>query len=298
MWEVAFDVRCELGEGPIYDARENELIWFDIIGQKLFIASLATQHITQHSFDEPVSAAFLSDAGALLMAGASGLYHVHRASGEAVLIQPIEADKPITRANDSRTGPGGAIWFGTMGRKLEAGAGAVYHLKASADKTQKNIEIQTLFSDVSIPNATCFTANGKLAYFCDTPRQQIMKISIDPETGLPIGSPSIFVDLAPERLNPDGAVVDEEGCVWNAQWGASRVACYGPDGTFRQSIDLPASQITCPCFGGKDFKTLFVTSAYEGLDRKEEPLAGAVFAIEMDVAGLPERRTNLPLLQG
>ena len=55
MWEVAFDVRCELGEGPIYDARENELIWFDIIGQKLFIASLATQHITQHSFDEPVS---------------------------------------------------------------------------------------------------------------------------------------------------------------------------------------------------------------------------------------------------
>ena len=65
MWEVAFDVRCELGEGPIYDARENELIWFDIIGQKLFIASLATQHITQHSFDEPVSAAFLSDAGAL-----------------------------------------------------------------------------------------------------------------------------------------------------------------------------------------------------------------------------------------
>jgi sugar lactone lactonase YvrE len=67
MWEVAFDVRCELGEGPIYDARENELIWFDIIGQKLFIASLATQHITQHSFDEPVSAAFLSDAGSLCL---------------------------------------------------------------------------------------------------------------------------------------------------------------------------------------------------------------------------------------
>ena len=32
MWEVAFNVRCELGEGPIYDAQENELIWFDIVG--------------------------------------------------------------------------------------------------------------------------------------------------------------------------------------------------------------------------------------------------------------------------
>ena len=142
MWEVAFNVRCELGEGPIYDSQENELIWLDIIGQKLFIASLATQHIAQHSFDEPVSAAFLGDKGALFMAGASGLYHVHKTSGEAVLIQPIEADKTMTRANDSRTGPGGSIWFGTMGRKLEAEAGAVYHLRTSADKTQKNITLQ------------------------------------------------------------------------------------------------------------------------------------------------------------
>ncbi|MDC1135877.1 SMP-30/gluconolactonase/LRE family protein [Alphaproteobacteria bacterium] len=295
MWEVAFDVRCELGEGPIYDEQEDALIWFDIIGQKLFIASLANQHITQHTFDEPVSAAFLGNAGALFMAGASGLYHVHRTSGEAVLIQPIEADKPETRANDSRTGPGGSIWYGTMGRKLEAGAGAVYHLKAEADKGWKNINMQTLFSGVSIPNATCFAADGKTAYFCDTPRQQIMQIPIDPKTGLPIANPSVFVDLAPERLNPDGAVVDEEGCVWNAQWGAGQIACYGPDGRFRKRIELPASQITCPCFGGKDFKTLFVTSAYEGLDRQAEPLAGAVFAIEMEVAGLPERRTNLAL---
>jgi sugar lactone lactonase YvrE len=56
---------------------------------------------------------------------------------------------------------------------------------------------------------------------------------------------------------------------------------------------LPASQITCPCFGGTELKTLFATSAYEGLDRQKEPLAGAVFAIEMEVAGLPERRINL-----
>ena len=292
-WEIAFDVRNELGEGPVYDELRHELIWFDILGQKLFIASLTGQktnrQIAEYHFDEPVSAAFLGKGDVLFIAGASGLYQLDRASGNTILRQPIEADNPATRANDSRTSPGGAIWFGTMGRKLEAGAGAIYHLKPSKNQ----IDMQILFPNISIPNATCFSADGRIAYFCDTLKQQILSLSIDPETGLPLAEPSLFVDLAPENLNPDGAVIDEEGCLWNAQWGAGRVACYGPDGKFRRSIELPASQITCPCFGGTDLKTLFVTSAYERLDRQKEPLAGAVFAIEMEVAGLPERRINL-----
>lgn len=292
-WEIAFDVRNELGEGPVYDDLRDELIWFDILGQKLFIASLTGQKIDwqigEYYFDEPVSAAFLGKDGALFIAGASGLYQLDRVSGNTILRQPIEADNPATRANDSRTAPGGAIWFGTMGRKLEAGAGAIYHLKP----VKNSLDMQILFPNISIPNATCFSADGRIAYFCDTPKQQILSLSIDPETGLPLGEPSLFVDLAPENLNPDGAVIDAEGCLWNAQWGAGRVACYGPDGKFRRAIKLPASQITCPCFGGTNLKTLFVTSAYEGLDRQKETLAGAVFAIEMEVAGLPERRISL-----
>ena len=292
-WEIAFDVRNELGEGLAYDDMRDELIWCDILGQKLFVASLAgkqtRQKIHQYHFDEPVSAAFLGRDDTLFIAGASGLYQLDRASGNAILRQPIEADNPATRANDSRTCPGGAIWFGTMGRKLEAGAGTIYHLTPG----KNHIDTQILFPDITIPNATCFSADGRFAYFCDTPKQQILSLSIDPETGMPIGQPSLFVDLAPENLNPDGAVIDEEGCLWNAQWGAGRIACYGPDGKFRRAIELPASQITCPCFGGTELKTLFATSAYEGLDRQKEPLAGAVFAIEMEVAGLPERRINL-----
>ena len=35
---------------------------------------------------------------------------------------------------------------------------------------------------------------------------------------------------------PDGAVTDAEGNLWNAQWGAGRVACYAPDGQFLRSV--------------------------------------------------------------
>lgn len=289
-WDVAFEVRNELGEGPVWDERTGCLIWCDIIGQTLFVGDGQTAALKTFGFGEPVSAAFLTDTNQLLVAGASGLFSLAPETGTRELIIPIEQDNPATRANDSRVAPGGTIWFGTMGRKLEAGAGAVYSI-SPADL--QNRAYQRLFADVSIPNATCFSPDGATAYFCDTPKQKIMQVALDPATGQPVDVPRLFADLSADGLNPDGAVIDAEGCLWNAQWGAGRIACYDPDGAFIRAARLPATQVTCPAFGGPDMKTLYVTSASEGLsaqERADQPLAGAVFALEMDIAGLPERR--------
>tara|TARA_B100001123_G_C14973649_1_gene892711 strand:- start:299 stop:430 length:132 start_codon:yes stop_codon:yes gene_type:complete len=38
-FEICFPVRNELGEGPIYDEKTAELIWFDILGQVMFIGN-------------------------------------------------------------------------------------------------------------------------------------------------------------------------------------------------------------------------------------------------------------------
>ena len=284
-YEVAFPVQNELGEGPVWDDRAGCLIWCDILGQTLFIGDGESGLIRTYGFGEPVSAAFLSEANQLYVAGASGLYMMEPETGTRQLVIPIEQDNPVTRANDSRVAPGGAIWFGTMGRKLEADAGAVYHIK--------NNKIETLFAPVSIPNATCFSPDGRTGYFCDTPKQRILQVDLNPETGRPVAEARLFVDLSAEGLNPDGAVIDAEGCLWNAQWGAGRVAGYDPNGRFMRAIELPATQVTCPAFGGADLKTLYTTSAKEGLstaEQADQPLAGAVFAVEMEVAGLAERR--------
>jgi sugar lactone lactonase YvrE len=45
--------------------------------------------------------------------------------------------------------------------------------------------------------------------------------------------------------------------------------------------------------GGPDYKTLFITTAWEGMtqeQRAQEPLAGALFAVEVDVPGVPPAR--------
>lgn len=287
MAEIAFPVKNILGEGPVWDEKTGCLIWCDIIGQSVLIGDQTSGAIQTIGFGEPVSAVFLTDTDQLVVAGASGLYSLDPESGDRELVLAIEQANAVTRANDSRAGPGGTIWFGTMGRKLEPEAGAVYHIRDN--------KITRLFERVSIPNATCFSPDGRTAYFCDTPKQRIMQVETDPETGQPVAAARLFTDLAAEGLNPDGAVIDETGCLWNAQWGAGRVACYDPDGVFVKAVALPATQVTCPAFGGPDLKTLYVTSASEGLSARQvqdQPSAGAVFAVQMEVAGLAERRVK------
>lgn len=168
-----------------------------------------------------------------------------------------------------------------MGKSAEPNAGAIYRYYRG--------EVRKLFGNITISNSICFAPSGDRAYFTDTKLQKIMTMALDSE-GRPTGAPSVFVDLATNDLNPDGSVVDAEGCLWNAQWGASRVARYGPDGAFLSAVELPALQASCPAFGGADLTTLFVTSAADGLDGPDE---GKTFAVDVGVQGQAEHRVIL-----
>ena len=60
--------------------------------------------------------------------------------------------------------------------------------------------------------------------------------------------------------------------------------------------NFPASQVTCPAFGGESYSTIFVTTASQGLndgDLKVEPLAGKVFHFESEAVGLAEYQVVL-----
>lgn len=104
--------------------------------------------------------------------------------------------------------------------------------------------------------------------------------------------PRHFWTCAPKALNPDGAVVDQDGCLWNAQWGASRVARYSPRGKILETHNFPARQVSYPAFGGTDMSTLFVTTATMGLDPLQ-PDEGATFAMDTGVTGQLEHQIKL-----
>ena len=91
---------------------------------------------------------------------------------------------------------------------------------------------------------------------------------------------------------PDGACVDADGCYWSARFKGGRVIRFTPDGRIDREIHLPCSQVTMCAFGGADLRTLFITTAREGLDAAalaREPLAGGirVDGEALEVAGRP-----------
>ncbi len=273
---MIFDARaCELGEGALWHPIREELFWFDILNRTLHSKARSW------TFPEYVSAAGWTSADELLVACETGLFRLNLTTGDRSAVAAAGTD--VTRSNDGRADRQGGFWFGTMGKKAEKGAGAIWRWHKGA--------LRKLYDGVTIPNAICFAPDGRAAHFADTALGRVMKVALDAE-GWPKGEPQLWLDLDRAGLNPDGAVIDAEGRFWNAQWGAERVACYGPDGVFLQAVETPgAPHASCPAFGGPGLSTLFVTTALEHMDaeaRARHPASGQTFTFPGVGKGLPE----------
>lgn len=286
---LLIDSKCQLGEGPFWHIGRQQLFFFDINEMTLFAATADGDIAESWLFNEIVAAAAIVDDMTLVLATETGLKSFDLMTGGMNRINEIEADNATTRTNDSRVHPSGAFWIGTMTKsEEEAATGAVYHYRAGV--------LTTLKSGIKIPNATCFSPDGRTAYWADTTTKKILKVATDPQTGMPIGEWSLFADVSSGRGYPDGAVIDAEGYLWNAKWGGSCVVRHAPDGSVDRIIEVPVSQVTCPAFGGPDLKTLFLTTAAKNLSPAQlaaEKIAGGVFAIDVDVPGLPESLIQL-----
>ncbi|WP_037306668.1 SMP-30/gluconolactonase/LRE family protein [Ruegeria halocynthiae] len=284
---AVFDTRpCELGEGPLWHPERQQLFWFDIVGKRLMTQEDGAPRSWQ--FDEHVSAAGWVDRETLVMASETGLWLFNLQDGQKQLITPLEADNPVTRSNDGRADPWGGFWIGTMGKGAEPGAGAIYRYWRG--------ELRQLVAEVTISNAICFAPDRSCAYFTDTMTQQVMRWALNAETGWPDGSSAVFLDLRGDGLYPDGAVIDPDGNIWIAQWGAGRVAAYTRAGQFLTAVTFEAAHTSCPAFGGEDLTTLFCTTAREGLDAATlaaHPTNGMTFAAPGAGKGQAEHRVLL-----
>lgn len=273
------DTPCTLGEGALWHPDRQSLIWFDILNARLFERPLDG---ARRSFDLPGmgSAAGIVDADRLIVATETALRLFDLRDGRSEVLVPLEADNPVTRSNDGRADPQGGFWIGTMGRAAEPRAGSIWRYHRG--------ELRRLFADITITNAICFSPEGDLAHFADTDRATIWQLRLDRD-GWPLGDPQVFIDLASEGLNPDGAVIDAEGGLWSAQWGAGRVARYDRQGRFDRAVAFPAAQISCPSLGGAGLDQLFATSARQDMD-DPGPMDGCTFRAPAGVRGQAEHR--------
>lgn len=279
---TAGDIWCvvesgdRLGEGPCWAAAEQRLYWFDIKGRRLnWHAPERGQH---GSFDLPVraSAAAPRAGGGLLLATEAGLADFDTGTGAFALHEAMTF-APGFRTNDGKVDIRGRFWWSTMDDHHGERPGALY--RTDADGTTRQI-----LDGIHIANTVSMSPDGRTFYLADSRLGVIF--ACDPED---MTTRRVFARVPPADGAPDGSAVDADGYLWNAQWGAARIVRYDPAGGVDRIVPMPVTQPTSLAFGGPDLATLYVTSAWDGLDantRTAQPLAGGLFAFEPGVTGL------------
>jgi sugar lactone lactonase YvrE len=273
-----------LGECPVWDARTQSLWWTDIQERRLF-RHAQDGTVTRFATPERLcSFGLTQDDGVLIAAFESGiaLYEPEKQSVTWLARPPLPAG---VRFNDGRVDRQGRFWSGTMAEGDGAAPlGTLYCLDRARALTEHE-------SGIAISNSLCWSPDGTRLYFADSPRRTIFVYDFDTRAGT-LSNRRIFA-ATPEGAYPDGANVDAEGYLWSAQWGASRVVRYAPDGAIDSVIDLPTEQPSCIAFGGPDLDLLFVTTARDGLAPDtiaRQPHCGDVFVYKVASKGLPDGR--------
>ena len=209
--------------------------------------------------------------------------------GQLLTLAPVDAAEPRTRINDGRTDRHGNFVFGTMNeaRERRPTSTIASFYQYSLQHGLRRLALPA----VAIANSICFSLDGRTMYFCDTLSQRIQQCDYDAETAQ-VDRIRPFTQMDRADAWPDGSVIDAEGCLWNAQWGAGRVARYDPAGQLMGSLTAPAAHTTCPAIGGEGMDTLMLTTARTGLGRDAlaaQPLAGGLFGLKLPQAlGVPD----------
>jgi sugar lactone lactonase YvrE len=269
--ELVLDARADLGEGPLWDARSGELLWVDIMAGLLHRYDPATGNDIALDVGQPVGCVVPRASGGWMLGLQAGFA---AADGRAELLAPLDAGRPDVRMNDGAVDSRGRFWAGTLQLDFEPGAGALYRLDPDGS-------LHTMLTGVTISNGIGWSPDDTLMYYVDTPTRRIDVFDWDAEAGA-IANRRALVELEPGAGDPDGLVVDEDGCVWVALWDGAAVRRYAPDGTLLGSVTVPAGRVTKAAFGGAELDELYVTSAIG-----PEPHSGGLFRARPGVRGLP-----------
>jgi sugar lactone lactonase YvrE len=286
-----------LGESPFWHPQEQRLYWVDIPGKR--VARVAVEGLQARGaveywpLDEEPGCIAPVQSGGLVLALRSGICLAREWGGPLHKLADAPYDTTRQRFNDGKCDPQGRFWAGSLYEPKDQALGVLYMLDGRG--------LHPMADGVTTANGLAWSPDGRTAYWADTAAHQIRAFDFDPASGQLSGARLFHQAPAkpvgwvwgcdtPYGGRPDGAAVDVEGCYWSAQYEGQRLLRLSPTGQVLAEVPVPAMCPTMPCFGGPDGRTLFVTTARHGRSEAElvqYPDAGCVFAMRVEVAGLP-----------
>lgn len=286
MFKVHLPLQMALGECPLWDAERQRLYWIDIRAAQLHRFDPASEAHGVVALDESIGCIALHAEGGFVAALRSGLWRLDAHGRKLQRLAANPEDQATGRFNDGRCDGAGRLWAGTMDEAERTPCGHLYCYHAG--------RLVAMKANVTVSNGLAFSPDGRYLYHADSPRRVIERHRFDVASG-ELGPAERWISLDDCNLAgfPDGAAVDSAGHYWCALYAGGGVARFTPDGRLADLHRLPVPNPTMIAFGDRDLRTLYVTTARQGLEETalaRAPLSGALFSMRVEVPGLEEPR--------
>lgn len=281
--ELVLDAKATLGEAPCWDSEKQLLYWVDILEKKVCIFNPVTKVNREILLNQNVSAIVPRNAEEVVLTLENGFYLLNLETEILSNLHELEGHLPNNRFNDGKCDAKGRFWAGTMDKFYAKEKGGLYCLDT-------DITVKRKLGSVSISNGLTWSFDNQFMYFIDTLTKKVVQYNFNIHSG-EIDTPTEVINFSGVEGLPDGMTIDEEGMLWIAHWGGSKVSRWDPKkGNQLMEIIIPAINVTSCTFGGEDLSELYITTARTGLAAKhlrQYPFSGGVFKIKTGVKGSP-----------
>ena len=278
--ELLYEAGCALAECPLYDEEKDGLYWLDIEKNRIYYMDFATGRCLYTQMDRMIGSIVQTDQGKLLAGMDDGVYLINGLTYETYC--PVaESDGVLNRFNDGKCDPQGRFVVGTTVMGACTNPGCLIGVSGKG-------QYQLHYGGLNCSNGLAWTEDGKTMYHVDSivaRPSEIFAADYDPETGA-VTNRRMALDFSKEAAKgilADGMSIDRNGNLWIAEWNGYCVGCWNPaTGEKIARVQVPAAKVSSCAFGGKNYDTLYITTA-----AGDGEYAGSVFAAKVDAVGYP-----------
>ena len=289
------DANNHLGEGPLWDVKEQRLYWIDSTAAEISSCRADGSDIRRYFVPRHIGSMALREGGGAVVSLANGLHFYDFETQTVKFIADPESDDPETRFNDGKVDRRGRFIAGTMAYdfdRYDADRGQRPNRSGALYRLDTNGSVTRLDGGISCSNGPCWSPDNRTFYFTDSYDRQMYAYDYDIETGA-VANRRVFASARDLAGTFDGATVDAEGYLWSALVFGGRILRFAPDGKLDRVVEFPVRNLTSVMFGGPDLDILFVTTMGRpmwGIPQKERDKGGLFAITGLGVQGLPEPR--------